>query len=100
MIDLSKFTEEELIALNQEIISRIKQIRQFKDLEKSFDFKIGDIVGFTPPGKQKHIGILLRINTRSATILTPDKLKWSVSIQGITKEKNIKDALLKKLISK
>lgn len=94
-LDLSKFTEGELIALNQEIVERLKYIRKFNALKKIVEFKLGDLVSFTPPGKKKLIGIIVRLNTQSISVITLDEVKWTVPVQAIKKIKPSKTSALK-----
>ena len=59
-IDIEKFTEDELIDLNNRIVARLKFIQQFRAHAKMLEFSIGDRVSFQPEGHPELTGMLTR----------------------------------------
>ena len=69
---------EELISLNEMIISRIKEIRREESVEKAQQFKVGDFVCFQDETKKRE-GIILKINQKTIKVFTTEELSWNVS---------------------
>ena len=65
-IDIEKFTEDELIDLNNRIVARLKFIQQFRAHAKMLEFSIGDRVSFQPEGHPELTGMLTRYNKKTA----------------------------------
>ena len=70
--------EQELMALNKVIIERIKVLQKERMLLHAQQFKIGDLVSFEGQGK-KRSGIVMKINSKYLSILTPQNIRWNVS---------------------
>jgi hypothetical protein len=61
-IDIDKLSESELIELNHRIVARLRFLNQMRVHLEMLEFKIGDRVGFQPPGKDLVEGMLTRYN--------------------------------------
>jgi len=78
-IDLYDLTEEELVALNHEVIARLKQLRQVRRYEQMAAFAPGDRVSFMDERGSIVSGIVVRFNQKSVTLLTDGGVRWRVS---------------------
>ena len=77
--DLEKFSEEELMALNHEIVRRLKFFQHMKTQKKMLQYRIGERVSFLPIGRPVMYGTLVRFNRKSVTIITEDGGHWNVA---------------------
>jgi hypothetical protein len=80
-IDLESMTEEELIELNQRIVSRLRFLREVDAHYSMMEFKIGDRVMFQPPGQAPLTGVLIRYNRKSVSVQTDSGGRWTVAPQ-------------------
>jgi len=78
MIDISQMNEQELLALNRQIVARIRFLRQSREQVQMLEFNIGDRVSFEDRGVP-HYGVLHRYNRKTVTVLTEDGGHWNVS---------------------
>ena len=78
-IDISSFTEAELIDLNNRIVERLKFLNQARAHVRMLDFKIGDRVCFRPDGRPVVIGMLTRYNKKTVTVITDTGEHWNIS---------------------
>ena len=78
-IDIDKFTEDELIDLNNRIVARLKFIHQFRAHSQMLEFSIGDRVSFQPDGHPMLIGMLTKYNKKSVTVITDAGQQWTVA---------------------
>jgi hypothetical protein len=78
-IDLTKLSEHELIDLNRRIVSRLKHLHQARRYQELARFNIGDTVSFTPEGGHTVVGIIVRLNQKTATVAAKDGVSWRVS---------------------
>ena len=69
--------EEELVTLNKTIIEKLKQMRKEKIRTYAQQFKVGDIVSFEGQGS-KRSGVIIKINSRSLSIITLGNVRWNV----------------------
>ena len=77
-IDLSQMTEEEMLALNRQIVARLKFIRQYRAQTQMLKFNIGDRVSFQPDGRPMVTGTVTRHNTKSVSVVADSGHKWTV----------------------
>ena len=86
-IDIDKFTEEELIDLNNRIVARLRFLNQMRAHSKMLDFRIGDRVTFQPEGRPPLSGILTRYNKKTVTVITDSGQHWNVA-PGLLRKAN------------
>ena len=88
--DLSHLTEDELIELNQMIISELegRHLRRQKKALRAFE--VGERVYFNSPEGNRHEGTILRVNQKTLTIRTDRHGKWRVAPGFVKKLKPIK----------
>ena len=89
-IDIDALSEHELIELNHRIIERLKFIESLRNHHEMLKFGVGERVTFEPPGRGRLVGILVKYNKKSVTIITEDGHKWNVSPHLIGKAKDFK----------
>jgi len=78
-IDLTKYTEEELVELNQRIVERIRLLRQGRCQTRIAEFKVGDRVSFQPERGRQVVGTVVRLNTKSVTVVSTEGVQWRVA---------------------
>lgn len=78
-IDLSGYTEAELVELNHRVVERIKTLRQARVRATMTEFKLGDRVSFQPDCGHEVVGTIVRLNRKSITVATADGVQWRVA---------------------
>ncbi len=93
-IDIDKLTEKELIDLNHKIVERLKFIESMRVHSEMLEFSVGEKVCFHPPGRGEVVGILVKYNKKTVTVITGEGQKWNVSplLLEKTKESRQKDS--------
>ncbi len=81
-INIDHLTEDELLALNRRVISRLKLIQQHNTLNSMIKFEVGQRVSFDPDGRMR-TGVLIKFNPKTVVVLTDDGQRWKVSPQLI-----------------
>jgi hypothetical protein len=84
-INIDDFTEEELIDLNYRIVERLRMIDQMRNHTEMMEFSIGETVSFITSGGSEQVGILVKYNRRTVTVITNEGRRWNVSPQLLTK---------------
>lgn len=87
-IDIDKLSERELIDLNHRIVERLKFIETMRTHSEMLEFGVGEKVRFNPPGRGNVIGVLVKYNRKTVTVLTEDGMKWNVSPNLLEKVEN------------
>ena len=70
-------TEEELRALNQRIIARLKLLQQRNSINSMVKFQVGQRVSFDPDGRMR-TGMLVKFNPKTVVVLTDEAQRWKV----------------------
>jgi len=78
-VDIDKLTEAELIDLNNRVVARLEFLAQMRAHAQMLEFKIGDRVSFQPDGHRRVVGMLIRYNRKTVTVITDDGQRWNVS---------------------
>ncbi len=78
-IDITTLNEDELLALNRQIVARLKYLQQKRTDERMIEFHVGDRVCFEPEGQPAQFGVLVRHNRKTVTVLTDGGAQWNVS---------------------
>ena len=78
-IDLTRYTEEELVELSRRIVERIRALRQGRCRERMAEFKVGDRVRFQPDCGHEVVGTIVRLKQKSVTIVSSDGPQWRVA---------------------
>lgn len=77
-LDLTKFSEDDLIELNRRIIERLQLLRSAKSLAQLARFSVGTVVEFEAEDGRTISGTVARLNQRTATVVTASG-RWRVS---------------------
>jgi ribosomal protein S17 len=89
-IDIDTLRYDELVALNQKIVERLKFLDQMHAHKEMMRFSPGDQVSFEPPGRRQQFGTLVKYNKKTVTVITESGQKWNVSPHLLRKIKNVK----------
>jgi hypothetical protein len=89
-IDIKELSEDELIELNHKIVERLRFLRQMNDHNEMMKFNIGDRVCFKPPGKEIQIGLLIKYNKKTVSVMTDQGQRWNVSPHLLEKITDVK----------
>jgi hypothetical protein len=68
-VDLTKLSDDELIALNRRIVERLQLLRSAKSLTQLAKFSVGMVVEFDTDDGRTVSGTVARLNRRTATIV-------------------------------
>lgn len=79
LIDLTGYTEADLIELNRRVVERIRALRQQRFASIMTEFGIGDRVSFQPECGHEVVGTVIRLNRRSVTVVATDGHHWRVA---------------------
>ena len=88
-IDIDGLSEKELIELNHRIVERLKFLESARRHEEMMDFSIGERVSFSPAGIEKQIGVLVKYNRKTVTVITEKGERWNVSPFLLSKVKSV-----------
>jgi hypothetical protein len=94
-IDIDKLTEKELIDLNHRIVERLKFLDSMRAHAEMLEFSVGEKVCFYPPGRGQVVGVLVKYNKKTVTVLSEEGRKWNVSPQLLEKVKESKQEVKK-----
>jgi hypothetical protein len=78
-IDLTGYTEADLIELNRRVAERIRALRQERCASIMTEFGVGDRVSFHPECGHDVIGTVIRMNRKSVTVVSTDGQHWRVA---------------------
>ena len=76
---VKQLNEEELLYMNQLIVSRLKVLSQMKSVITMSQFNQGQRVRFDGPDGVERRGEITRLNKKTANITTDDGHKWKVA---------------------
>jgi hypothetical protein len=81
---IRRMSEEDLRFLNRLIVERLKLISQARSTTMLARFSVGDRVGFQGPTGQRKLGVIIRLNKKTASIATDDGQHWNVHPSFLT----------------
>jgi hypothetical protein len=76
---IKDLSEEELHYLNRLIVERLKLISQEKSTRSLSRFNLGEVMKFNDNDGRLKTGRIVRLNKKTASILTSDGQHWKVS---------------------
>ena len=79
-----RMNEEELRFLNRLIVERLKLISQARSTSMLAHFSLGDRVGFPSTSGERKLGVIIRLNKKTASIVTDDGQHWNVHPSFLT----------------
>lgn len=78
-IDIDRLSEAELVDLNHRIVERLRMLDQLRAHGQMLEFSIGDHIAFTPQGRPPVMGVLVKYNRRTVTVVGEDGQRWNVA---------------------
>ena len=75
---IRRMNEEDLHFLNRLIVDRLKLIGQARSTVMLAQFSVGDRVCFQSSAGARKIGVIIRLNKKTASIATDDGQHWNV----------------------
>lgn len=75
---IRRMNEEDLRFLNRLIVERLKLIGQARSTAMLAHFSVGDRVSFQSPSGERKIGVIVRLNKKTASIATDEGQQWNV----------------------
>ena len=94
-IDIDKLTEKELIDLNHRIVERLRFIDSMRAHAEMLEFSVGEKVCFRPPGRGEVVGVLVKYNKKTVTVLSEEGRKWNVSPHLLEKVKKSEQKVMR-----
>ncbi len=91
-IDIDRLSENELLRLNQRIVARLKFLESLHAHAEMLQFEVGQQVSFDPPGRDRQVGILVKYNKKTVTVLTDSGQRWNVSPHLLSPVKEVRRA--------
>lgn len=95
-IDIDALTEKELIELNHRIVERLKFLESARRHKEMMDFNIGERVTFSPNGRERQFGVLVKYNKKTVSVVTEQGERWNVSPFLLSKVKSKESTNVKK----
>jgi hypothetical protein len=75
---IRRMNEEDLRFLNRLIVERLKLIGQARSTSMLARFSVGDRVSFQSTFGERKVGVIIRLNKKTASITTDDGQQWNV----------------------
>lgn len=91
-IDITQLSEQELVALNRQVVERLRFLQQMRVHARMLDFNVGDRVSFSPDGRPTLFGVLVRYNKKTVTVITEGGEHWNVAPGLLRKVEDITSA--------
>lgn len=79
MLDMTKYTDEELRDINHYVCLEMKRRRKEKNINARRKFAVNDKVKFMSKYGYEIVGVIERINTTTCTIRSKEDGGWRVS---------------------
>ena len=71
--------EQDLLFLNRMVVERLNLLAQARSTVQLAQFAEGDRVQFTANDRSIKLGMIMRLNKKTASVLTDDGQNWKVS---------------------
>jgi hypothetical protein len=75
---IRRLNEDDLRFLNRLIVERLKLISQARSTVMLAHFSVGDRVRFSTGAGDQKAGVIVRLNKKTASIVTDDEQHWNV----------------------
>ncbi|MEK6608147.1 MAG: hypothetical protein AABZ30_10835 [Myxococcota bacterium] len=97
---IRRLGEDDLRYLNRLIVERLKLISQAHSTTLLARFGVGDRVGFLAPSGERKVGVILKLNKKTASIRTDDGHHWNVHPGFLARDSTRKEDLDAELAAK
>ncbi|MCK4378508.1 MAG: hypothetical protein KAW01_04150 [Deltaproteobacteria bacterium] len=87
-LNIDDLSEKELLALNHRIVERLKFLDSMHAHAEMMEFNIGEKVSFHPSGKDIQIGVLVKYNKKTVSVVTEEGRRWNVPPHLLSKVKD------------
>lgn len=84
MINLEELSYEELLALNDQIVTRLNKLEAIESLQAMAALNVGTKVSFESK-RGRQTGRVVKLNTKTVGIVTDDGRSWKVPPHLLTK---------------
>ncbi len=88
-IDIGQLSTEELVALNHRIVERLKYLESVHTHKAMMAFNLGARVSFESPRDGRELGILVKFNRKTVTVMTDGGTRWNISPHLLTLVKDV-----------
>ena len=78
-IPIDHLTEDELLALNHRVVTRLKFLHEMKLHARMLDFSVGEKVSFQPDGHPVLFATIVKYNRKTVTLITEGGQQWNVA---------------------
>lgn len=78
-IDIDHLTIDELVALNERVIDRIKYLERMQVFEAMKNLNLGTRVTFDSGRDGPKAGVISKFNQKSVTVLTDDGYRYNIA---------------------
>jgi hypothetical protein len=75
---IRRMNEDDLRFLNRLIVERLKLMHQARSTAMLARFSVGDRVSFQSTSGERKVGVIIRLNKKTASIATDDGQQWNV----------------------
>ena len=82
-VDLDSLSEDELRELNRLTAERLNMLYRLRTHARMLDFRLGERISFQPQGLERQYGVVIRLNTKTITVVTDAGERWTVSPSGL-----------------
>jgi len=86
-ININKLSWDELISLNRQVCARLRELEQKSRFKAMVRFNIGEAVTFDSGEGRRVSGVIIKINKKTISIMTPEKVQWNVHPSLLKKTK-------------
>ncbi len=91
-LNIDDLSEKELLDLNHRIVERLKFLDSMHAHAEMMEFNIGEKVSFHLSGRDIQIGVLVKYNKKTVSVITEDGRRWNVSPHLLSKVEDEKVA--------
>ncbi len=78
-IDIDHLDADELMALNQRIVERLKMLESMHAHQSMMQFHPGARVSFSSPQGDRVLATIMKFNRKTVTVVTDSGQRWNVS---------------------
>jgi len=79
VMNIENMSLEQLRELNKRVVARIKVLHQIKTQSEMIRFNLGDRVQFCTREGEIVVGILIKYNRKTVSVVTDDGVQWNVA---------------------